>query len=80
MSLWFVLNGQPVSGSATAQVITSAEETTMLISQMTLSLQQGDTIAVGYAASEESLAFLSFLATSYRPYVPSVTFSICRVD
>lgn len=80
VSIWFELNGKPVAASANSQFIFVVAKTKGLATQMILSLKKGDTLAVGYTASEESLGLIAFPQASYRPLTPSISLSMFKID
>jgi len=78
VDLWLVQNGKVVANSNTRLTVNNAA-TGVLVSQTLMPLKAGDTISVGFSASDPSLGLVTIPATNGEPAIPSIIFSMHKV-
>ncbi len=79
IDLWLNKEGVPVSFSNTRQSV-QAGETHVMVTQAILSLKAGDTISVGFSATNPTLGLISIPMKNKEPTITSVNFSMYKLS
>lgn len=78
VDLWMVRNNTPIPNSTSRQSL-SRNETSTMITQMIIQLNAGDSISVGFSASNPAYGFVSIPATTVEPTVTSMTLTAYKL-
>ncbi len=78
VDLWLIQNGKAVANSNTRLTVDN-KSTSVLVSQTLIQLKAGDTISVGYSASDSSMGLIATPETNSEPAIPSIIFSMYKI-
>ena len=78
VDLWFIKNGTSIANSTSRQSVVSGASSALVI-QDVLSVKAGDTIGVGYSASNPLLGLFFLPAKKNVPAIQSIVFTVYKV-
>lgn len=78
VDLWMLKNWKPVPNTTTRQSVLKGT-TSALVIQSVLSIKAGDTVGIGFAASNPALGLLFLPATKHVPAIPSIVLTIYKI-
>lgn len=79
VDMWLVLNGKIVPNSGVRQYLEKKDSTSVLIFQTVSPFEAGDSISIGFTASNPMLGLITTDATAKEPAIPSVIFSLFKL-
>lgn len=79
VDLWLVRNNTPIPNSG-SRISLFPQSTAMVMCQNIVQLNAGDSISVGFSASEAAYGLVAAPASSGKPAVTSLTFTIYRLN
>ncbi|MDP3561589.1 MAG: hypothetical protein Q8R83_05375 [Legionellaceae bacterium] len=78
VDLWLIKNGTPLPNTGTRQGV-NAEMTGSIVTQAIIQLNAGDSLSIGFSASNPSFGLLSIPATASVPTVTSFSLTIYKI-
>ena len=78
LDLWLIKNGQPIENSNSRRTINQGD-TSVLVSQTLLSLKAGDSVSIGYSATNPDIGIIAIPAPNKEPSISSITLSMNKI-
>lgn len=78
VDVWLMRNGNQMPNSNVRKGIAQGSDTTVVVSQTIAKLNAGDSIGIGYSASNPALGLI-FTKPENEPAIPSLIFSIFKI-
>ncbi len=79
VDLWFVKNGTALPNTGSRASV-SSQLTSVIVCQTILPLNAGDSISVGFGASDPSFGLVTIPSANGKPAITSITFTIYRLS
>jgi hypothetical protein len=81
VSLWLIRNGHPIPNTQKIQSVTQNQKLSVVLGLQTIvNLNVGDSISIGFSASQALLGLIATPASTGIPASPSIMFSIQQIN
>ena len=80
VNMWLIRNGTKLACTCSSQSVVTPPSIYNITSQAVWPLKAGDSISIGISASSSALGLISNKADSKNPAVPSIIFTMFKID